>query len=207
LEQTATLKIRSETSLILTLNGMNFYCEYVKSSNGHFMIAFYDGDPYFGIGGHRKKGNGYYFLFKDQVLTVIGRAERPNDGKVGNNGFFIINDWLFDDGTKSIAYAFNDKGEEIIKKHLNANLLTNAISPTGHFAIFKTANSNSNDNSVLLLYDLYAKQMIWKKHFGFQNPDHFSIIDNQFIKLNYKDKQTIVLDWDCRHVAYENNGN
>lgn len=203
--QTATLKIRTESSLTLTINDINFYCQYSKSNNGHYILAFYDGDPYSSIGGHRKKGKGFYFLLKDYELTVMGQVERPNDGKVADNGFFIISDWLFDGATKSIAYAFNDKGEEIFRKRLKANLLTNEISPSGHFAIFKTCNSNNTDNSVLLLYDLYAKNLIWKKHFGFQYPDSFSIIDNQFIKLHYKDKQTIVLNWDCNHVAYENN--
>ena len=51
----------------------------------------------------------------------------------------------------------------------------------------------------------YLKQITWKKYFGFQNPDSYSIINTQFIKLHYKDKQTIVLNWDCKHVAYENN--
>ena len=151
-----------------------------------------------------KKVKDFIFCSNDYVLTVMGQVERPNDGNVADNGFFIINDWLFDDATKSIAYAFNDKGEEIFKKRFKANLLNNEISSTGHFAIFKTCNSNTNDHSVLLLCNLNSKQIIWKKHFGFQNPDSYSIIDNQFIKLHYKDKQTIVLNWDCKHVSYEN---
>lgn len=203
--QTETLSIRSDNSLTLTINGINCYCQYSLSKSGQYILALHDGDPFSDIVGHRKQGKGFYFLLKDHVLTATGQVERPNDGKVADNGFFIINDWLFDDGATSVAYAFNDKGEKIFKKRLKANLLNNEISSTGHFAIFKTCNSNTNDNSVLVLCDLTSGRMIWKKYFGFQNPDSYSIVDNQFIKLHYKDKQTIVLNWDCKHVSYENN--
>ena len=62
--QTATLKIRSEDSLTLTINDINFYCQYSKSKSGQYILAFYDGDPFAGVGGHRKKGKGFYFLLK-----------------------------------------------------------------------------------------------------------------------------------------------
>ncbi len=114
--QTATLNIRCDHSLTLTINDINFSCQYHKSKSGQFILAFYDGDPFAGIGGHRSKGKGFYFLLKDNVLIVMGQVERPNDCKVADNGNFIVNDWLFDVATKSIGYAFNDKGEVILKK-------------------------------------------------------------------------------------------
>lgn len=203
--QTATLNFRSETSLTLKLNDINFYCQYSKSENGQNIIAYHDGDPFAGIGGHRKKGKGFYFIIKNQELVHVGQVERPNDGKIANNGSFIINDWLFDSGTKSIAYAFDANGEIIFKKKLSANLLNNAISASGNFALFKTCNSNSSDHSVLLLVDLQLKNLVWKKHFGFRNPDWYTILDNQLIKLHYKDSPTVVLDWDTKHSGYENN--
>lgn len=202
---TATLNFRSEASLTLKLNDVNFYCQFTKSENGKNIIAYHDGDPFAGIGGYRKKGKGFYFIIKSQELVHIGQVERPNDGKIANNGFFIINDWLFDTGTQSIAYAFDTNGEIIFKKRLSANLLNNGISASGNFALFKTCNSNSSDHNVLFLVDLQTKDLVWKKHFCFRNPDSYTIIDNRLIKLNYKDSPTVVLDWDMKHCGYENN--
>jgi hypothetical protein len=202
--QTASLDIRSEDSLIISFSDLRIFCEYSKSQNGQYILAFYDGDPFKHVGGHRKEGKGVHFLICDNQLLVMGQVERPNDGKVANNGFFIINDWLFDDNTSSIAYGFNQKGEIIIKKRLKANLLTNAISSSGHYAVFKTCDSNTTDHDSLFLYDLTNGALVWKKKFGFQNPFRISINDEENIILHYKDRQGILLDWEAKHVGYIN---
>jgi hypothetical protein len=155
------------------------------------------------IGGHRASGKGYYFLIKNNELILIGQVERPHHGKVANNGNFILNDWLFTSDTKSKAFAFTENGELIIKKTLRANLLTNGISLTGKFAVYKTCNSNTPDHSMLLLFDLEAGQMIWKKKFTYQDPSHFTLEDFKYIKLLYPDR-TLILDWKFSHVGYEN---
>jgi hypothetical protein len=200
---TCSIETRDESSLILILNEIRFYCEYNKSPNGRYILAFHDGDPFNHVGGHRSKGKGHYFLIEDNVLIVEGQIERPNDGKVANNGTFILNDWLFDSNTISIAYAFDRNGNVLIKKKLKANLLINGLSPTGNYALFKTANSNSTDHNVLLLYDLFSKELVWKKKFTFQNPDVFTLEDLDKIKLHYKDR-ILIVDWNLNHM-YTNN--
>jgi hypothetical protein len=201
-----TLEVNDETWLSLKINDIIFFCEYEKSANKDYILAWYDGDPVNGIGGHRTSGKGYYFLIKNNELIFIGQIERPHHGKVANNGNFILNDWLLTSDTKSKAYAFTENGELLIKKSLRASLVTNGISPTGKFAVYKTCNSNTPDHSVLLMFDLNARAMIWKKKFTFQDPSHFSLEGNKYIKLHYPDR-TLILDWKLNHVGYETPSN
>lgn len=58
------MKIKNGSSLNLTINDINFYCQYSKSKNGQYILAFYDGVPFSGIEGHREKGKGFYFCLK-----------------------------------------------------------------------------------------------------------------------------------------------
>ena len=197
---TANLEIDNEDFLTLSLNGVEFYCPYSKSSNSQYILAFDDRDAVSGRGGHRENGKGCYFLIKDHAIIVIGQLERPNDGKVANNGNFIINDWLFENTTKSIAYVFKESGEQIVRKLFKANLLTNALSESGQFAAFITCNSSLGDNNVIILYDLITGKQVWRKYFGFQNPQHITLSDNEKIELNYKDDKKIVLDWNFKQV-------
>ncbi len=194
--QTATLEIRSESSLIITLGDLKIFCQYTKSDNGQFTLAFCDDDPFKLIGGHRKAGKGFYFLIYNNVLTVMGQMERPNDGKVADNGWFIINDWLFTDNLESVAYCFDDKGNIIIRKKLKANLLTNAISRSGNFALFQTANSDNDYGNNLFFYDLKTQVLIWKKKCDFAWPKEYSISEDEYrINLHYADIGTVSLDW------------
>lgn len=195
-----TLTIKSDSLLTFSLNGADFYCQYSKSSNGKYILAFTDSDVSKGISGHRKTGKGYYFLFAHNVLTIMGRLERPNDGKVADNGRFIINDWLFTDETKSIGYAFNYDGEKIIRKRFKANLLTNALSNSGQFALFITCNSSLGDNNIIILTDLTDGKIIWRKYFGIQGFDNFLISDNEKIDISLRDGTTKSFDWNFKLI-------
>lgn len=198
---TGTLEIDNENFLSLSLNGVDFYCQYSKSANNQFILAFDDGDPFTRISGHRKTGKGYYFLFKDHSLIVMGQVESPNDGKVADNGYFIINDWLFTDETKSIGYAFNERGEQILRKRFKANLLMNALSSSGQFALFVTCNSSLGDNNIAILYDLASKKQVWRKYFGLQRPDHLTLSDNEKIEVFFKDGRTMTFDWNFKLIS------
>jgi tetratricopeptide (TPR) repeat protein len=195
--QTATLDIRSESCLIISLGELRIFCEYTKSDNGQYTLAFCDGDPFKHIGGHRQEGKGFYFLIANNVFAVMGQIERPNDGKVANNGWFIINDWLFTDNPESVAYCFDNKGDIVIQKKLKANLLANAISKNGSFALFQTANSDNDYGNNLLFYDLKTQQLLWKKKCDFAWPKKYSILeDERKINLHFTDIGTVSLDWE-----------
>jgi hypothetical protein len=194
--QTATLDIRNESTLSITLGDLKIFCEYSKSENGQYILAFCDGDPFKHIGGHRSEGKGFYFLIDNLVLTVMGQVERPNDGKVADNGWFIINDWLFTDNLESVAYCFDERGNIILQEKLKANLLTNAISKNGEFALFQTANSDNDYGNHLFLYNLKTKNLLWKKQCDFAWPKGYSILENEKkINLDYEAIGTVSLDW------------
>jgi hypothetical protein len=198
----ALFNIRNENFLTISLGDLKVFCEYTKSQNGQHIVAFCDGDPLRHVGGHRKSGKGFYFLISNNNLKLYGQLERLNDGKVANNSFFVVNDWLFDDRTISIGYCFNQNGEIVIKKRFKANLLTNAISPSGGFALFKTCNSNNSDSDCLFLYDASNGTLLWKKKFGFKNPVLITIDDEKKIMLHYKDTCGIILDSQARQIGY-----
>jgi len=194
--QTATLDIRNESILIITLGDLNIFCEYSKSENGQYILAFCDGDPFKHIGGHRTEGKGFYFLIDNLILTVMGQVERPNDGKVADNGWFIINDWLFTDNLESVAYCFDKRGNIILQEKLKANLLTNAISKNGEFALFQTANSDNDYGNHLFFYNLKTQNLLWKKECDFAWPKGYSILENEKkINLDYEAIGTVCLDW------------
>jgi hypothetical protein len=202
--QTATLDIRGESSLIISLGDLRVFCEYTKSDNGQNILVFCDGDPIKHIGGHRKEGKGFYFLITNNVLTVMGQIERPNDGKVADNGWFIINDWLFTDNLESVAYCFDDKGNIVMQKRLKANLLTNGISKNGSFALFQTANSDNDYGNNIFFYNLKIQQLLWKKNCDFAWPKKYSILeDERKINLHYEDIGTVSLNWEGNIVDRE----
>lgn len=194
--QISTIDFSTEDLLTITLDGLRIYCQYTKSDNGKFILAFCDSDPYDNIAGHRTDGKGFYFLINTSVLTVIGQIERPNDGKVADNGFFILNDWLFTDSLKSVAYCFDENGKCIIQKNLNANLLKNSISKSGSFGLFQTVNSDNADGNTLFFYNLNEQKLLWHKVCDFAWPISYSILENERkINLHYKDIGTFSLDW------------
>lgn len=195
------LTIKSETYLTFSLNGADFNCQYSKSSNNQYILAFNDSDVSNGLSGHRKSSKGYYFLFKQNVLTTMGRLERPNDAKVADNGNFIINDWLFTTETKSIGYCFNERGEKMFRKRFKANLLTNALSNSGHFGLFITCNSSLGDNNIIILANLLTGNILWRKYFGFQGIDFFLISDNEKIEMFFRDGSTKNFDWGFRLIS------
>lgn len=202
--QTATLEIRSESSLMISINNLRIICRYKKSDNGQYILAFCDGDPHKGLRGYRKEGMGYYFLIANNVLTVMGKLERPNDGKVADNGWFIINDWLFTDNLESKVYCFDEKGNIIIQKELKANLGANAISRSGNFALFQTANSDNQFGNSLFFYDLINNELLWKKECDFKWPIEYSISeDERVINLHYADIGIISLDWEGAIIDME----
>ena len=45
-----------------------------------------------------------YLLLEGSAVTIEGRIQRPNDGKVADNGAFILNDWMFGDALQSTFY-------------------------------------------------------------------------------------------------------
>ena len=71
-------------------------------------------------------------------MICEGRSERPQDGKVANDGTFILNDWMLGEGLKGRFVAFRRDGTAILARDIAANLMTNAaLDPFGKIPEFK----------------------------------------------------------------------
>jgi hypothetical protein len=86
--------------------------------------------------------------------------QRPNDGKVADNGTFVLNDWRFSNDFSGIFWAFRADGSVILSRSFSANLLNNGLSADGAFACCQTANASTEDGSVLAVFDLSAGKEI-----------------------------------------------
>lgn len=89
---------------LVRVNGRDFTGHYSRSPNGRYIIAWRDANDAGTHGGARHAGHGRYLLIEGETVIADGRAERPNDGKVADNGTFVINDWLF--SSVSLGGAF-----------------------------------------------------------------------------------------------------
>src|SRR3546814_6068768 len=74
---------------------------------------------------------GRYVLLDGAELLVDGAMERPNDGKVADDGTFILNDWGSRDALAGTFMAFARDGRPILKRDYAANILNNGLSPAG----------------------------------------------------------------------------
>ena len=113
---------------------------------------------------------------------------RPEDGRVANNGNFIIDDWEEANVLGGSFVAFDRTGREIIRRHFNANLFNNGLSPDGRFAACHTCNSyDPDDSSVLAVFDLSTCRELahWRAESGWPNFYEFSD-DGKTVGLGYK---------------------
>lgn len=173
----------------VSVYSIDFFGPYSESENRKFLVAWSDADRKKGIGGFRESGEGSYILAEDTVVLISGRLQRPNDGKVANNGTFIINDWMFGEGLKGTFYAFNKLGNQLVQHRFTANLLNNGIAEDGRFAVCQCANSDTEDSGVLALFDLNKGMLLWKiqPESGWADSYHFDC-EGKKILLCYREK-------------------
>lgn len=134
---------------------LDFFGPYRRSPNGAWLIAWRDGNDAGTHGGHRASGPGRFYLYHGEALVAQGRAERPNDGLVANDGSFIINDWGFNSGLSGTFRAYRSDGSLILERAFAANLVNNGLADDGRFAACQAANApHSTDSSILAVFDL-----------------------------------------------------
>lgn len=150
------LQVRYELGgRFLTIPSTGFFGPYAKSPNGRYVLAWRDGNAEGTVGGARQSGHGRFLLMEDGVILAQGRAERPNDGKVADNGVFIINDWRFNTGELSGTFlAYRADGSRILARPFAANLFNNGLSADGRVAVCQTCNAPNPDGSRLTIFDL-----------------------------------------------------
>ena len=147
--------IPKSQSEFVEIRSRNFYGKCYKSPNNRYALAMCDANENLTELGSRRSGPGRYLLIDGTQIIFEGKAERPNDGKIANNGTYILNDWGFGDGLQGTFCAFDVAGRPLIKRRFNANLYNNGLSPDGHFAVCQTCISpDSGDGGNLFVFDL-----------------------------------------------------
>lgn len=172
----------------ISIRELDFFGSASRSPDQRYVLAWSDRDQGGTRGGYRDSGYGRYLLLKNGVLTADGRAERPNDGKVANNGTFIINDWRFGEGLKGRFLACTATGEVILAREFNANLLNNGLSEDGSLAVCQTCHAEGPDNAILVVFDLVGAMELasWQAPSGWADSYRFAS-DGQSIELVYRD--------------------
>jgi hypothetical protein len=170
--------IRKVQGEIFTLRTKNFIGISTNSPNQRYKLAWMD--AYGNRGGYRKTGDGRYLLLEGNHIVYEGKMPRPNDGKVANNGVVILHDWGFSDSLSGTFWAFDIKGNKIVSRRFSANLMLNAISSDGHYAVSFTAYAeNSPDANIVVLYDLEKGNVISQWNIESGGPEIFEFPENE----------------------------
>jgi hypothetical protein len=137
---------------------LGFSGQYSRSPNGRFTLVWRDGSA--SRGGVRDSGEGRYVLLDGKHAVVDGAMERPNDGKVADNGNFIFNDWLFSSDLKGEFRAFRSDGSPILVRRFSANLHNNGLSADGSLACCQSCNADNEDGGHLTIFSLTSGKSI-----------------------------------------------
>lgn len=119
---------------------------------------------------------GRYLLIDGDVVAAEGSMERPQDGKVADDGTFILNDWGASDELCGMFHAFRADGSAILSRSYQANLLNNGLAPDGRLAVCQTCNApGSPDSSILTVFDLFdaVELSSWTAESGWANGYEF----------------------------------
>ena len=145
--------IESYGEHVVSIPELDLVGQCATSPNGRYSLVWQDRGWNFG----EKDSRGRYFLIDGDRVVIDGLVERPQDGKVADDGTFILNDWGLADELAGRFCAFRADGAEILSRAYAANLLNNGLSDDGRLAVCQTCNApGSLDSSVLSIFDLVA---------------------------------------------------
>jgi hypothetical protein len=181
--------IRRSSDTFASLPALDFFGQFARSPNGRFTLLWNDHATING-----KLRGGRYILIDDGRVVLDRGMSRPQDGKIADNGTFILHDWGELSQLSGTFHAFAPDGREIISRSFAANLYNNGLSGEGAFAVCQTCNSsNSSDSSVLCVYDLVQGQEIacwrpetgWAKDYTFPGNGRVRLIRLEGIPAEY----------------------
>ena len=180
-----------------------FYGQCARSPNTLYVLAWRDGNDSGTSGGSRRSGQGRYYLLRHGQVITEGLMPRPNDGRVVDNGTFILNDWGFGDGLKGTFCAFDCSGQKLIVRSFRANLFNNGISSDGRVAVCQTCNAPGSDGGTLAIFDLTRRVQIstWSPESGWA--DFYEFPRDGLIRLGYRKLGAFVYTWDGEFVGRE----
>jgi hypothetical protein len=165
------VSIASHGRRILSVPELGFVGERVTSANGRFTLLRQD--RYWTDG---ELVTGRYLLIDGDAVVVDERMERPQDGKVADDGTFILNDWGDSQALSGSFHAFRADGSPIVSRSYSANLLNNGLSRDGRVAVCQTCNApGSPDSSILTIFDLAGGTELasWTAESGWANGYEF----------------------------------
>jgi len=160
------IQVDKEMGQVDVVGGDFYSFSFSESPNGEYLVATRDSMPEIDQGSARHQAHGAFILAHRQQLLFEKRLlERPMESAVANNGHCVINDWRFDPSQlRGTFYAFDATGEVLIKQDFAANLMNNAISSDGAFAVCGCANNRAHqDGGAVALFDLNRRQCLWKQ--------------------------------------------
>lgn len=137
-----------------------------KSPSGTYVLLWRDAADDGSAVGDRTAGPGRYRLIEQGGdLRCDGRLERPNDGKVADNGTFALADWQFGDGLHCRFLVMTADGQPVIDEAFGANAHRVAISDDGRFAaIHLASNPDAPEyDELFALYDVTRGRKLWSK--------------------------------------------
>jgi tetratricopeptide (TPR) repeat protein len=178
-----------------------YFEESLSSENGQFILAWSDASPDGMSMGARDCGDGQFVLLSGGKIIAKGSLQRPNDGKVANQGSFIINDWMFGESNKGTFYAFGPQGKVLVSHRLRANLGANAISADGRYAVCQALYSDNEDGNTLSFFDLDGGKVVWKIEPVPGPADAFRFdLENSVLHLLYDDGGDYRYDFEGRFL-------
>jgi len=154
---------------LVSISALDFIGHQAKSPNGRYRLIWADRSPDGLRGGNRETGHGCWSLLLDDRIVSSGNLERPQEGKVADNGTFILHDWMFGEGLHGRFMAYDSRGELLVAQQYTANLTSNSVATDGRYAICQTANApGSADSCRYMLFDLGAGREIarWEVETG-----------------------------------------
>lgn len=176
------------------------------SNDKTFCVVFADG-----FSESDKWTKGTVGLLKNGKQVFTKKFDRPHDCKVSNNGTVIICDWGNTDKLAGDFIVLDEKGNEIFIRVVKANIGTCTISNDGHYSIFETYSSDTEDSNKIFVIDIKNKSEInsFERQFAFIKADidttqkQITLIDNsnfEFItdfngnQLNKKELEESILN-------------
>ena len=151
---TGPLRVRlaAHSRRIVSIPELDMVGERTASPNGRYTLVWRDRYWMDGV-----PVDGRYLLIDGDTVAVDGNMERPQDGKVADNGTFILNDWGDSQQLSGTFHGFRCDGSPIVSRRYSANLLNNGLARDGRLAVCQTCNApGSPDSSILTIFDLAA---------------------------------------------------
>jgi hypothetical protein len=174
-----------------------FFGESVRSPDRRYTLAWRDANESGSQGGARSQGKGKFIVLAGKDVIAQGAVARPNDGKIANDGNFILNDWGFGGGLQGVFLAFDRSGKSIVKRRFEANLLNNGLSVDGSTAACQTANAyEGEDGSKLTVFNLRTGVEVgsWIPVSGWA--DFYAFPADGVIQLGYSKLGLFSYSWD-----------